>query len=35
MEAKLGYKNYLLPAELPGKWEMQIKQTAAQMLREP
>ncbi len=30
MEAKVGYKNYLLPSELPGEWEPQIRQRVLQ-----
>ncbi|HVF09251.1 MAG TPA: neutral/alkaline non-lysosomal ceramidase N-terminal domain-containing protein [Abditibacteriaceae bacterium] len=32
MEAKLGYKNYLLPSELPGAWEPQIKERTMDLL---
>lgn len=33
MEAKLGYKAYLLPAEVPGDWEPRISEAALQLLR--
>jgi hypothetical protein len=32
MEAKLGYQNYLLPSELPGDWEPQIKERLIHLL---
>jgi len=31
MEAKLAYKAYLLPAELPGDWEPQIRERVEEM----
>jgi len=33
MESKLAYKNYLVPAEIPGDWEPRIRQTAIQLLQ--
>jgi hypothetical protein len=32
MEARLGYKAYLLPAEVPGEWEPRVCATAADLL---
>lgn len=32
MEAKLGYKSYLLPSEVPGDWEPKIKQQVLEIL---
>lgn len=32
MEARLGYKGYLLPSEIPGDWEPQIKETVNKLL---
>jgi neutral ceramidase len=33
MEARLGYKNYLLPSAIPGDWEPQIRQAALKLLQ--
>jgi neutral ceramidase len=33
MEAKLAYKNYLVPAEIPGNWEPCIRQAATVLLQ--
>jgi hypothetical protein len=32
MESKLAYKNYLVPAEIPGDWEPQIRRAALELL---
>jgi len=33
MEARLGYKNYLLPSEIPGDWEPKIQETVLKQIR--
>ncbi len=33
MESKLAYKNYLVPAEVPGDWEPQIRRAALELLK--
>jgi hypothetical protein len=35
MEARLGYKNYLLPAELPGDWEPTVVAAATRLASRP
>ena len=33
MESKLAYKHYLVPAEIPGDWEPQIREAAVNLLK--
>lgn len=34
MEARLGYKNYLLPSAIPGDWEPEVVRTALRLLHD-
>ena len=35
MEARIGYKNYLVPSEIPGDWEPQINEAVICLIRPP